>query len=123
MTNSQGTVWETEIVRAASNSHDHRTGRHPKRGQANEPDVYFLYKYGIPDGTIPVVAWKRLVGKKGDGPRQPDGERRVVVIGFDDFIDLLPFLPYDFEVQAKWTANLNVTKTLAGLRAWMKEHQ
>lgn len=36
-----------------------------------------------------VLAWKRIVGKKGDGPRQPLGEREVVVMDVTTFRMLL----------------------------------
>lgn len=123
MTNPQGTQWESEI-RNAMLSAGVKADRFPKRGQADEPDLWI----GGPafDG-IPILAWKRLVGKKGNGPRQPDGERRVVVIEFDDFRRIVRTLSElkgedpVFLVQAKWTTNLNVTKTLGNLRRWCRE--
>lgn len=117
MTNPQGTQWESAIVREAQESGAF-SGRHPKRGQKGEPDVWIETAGWA--GTLPVVMWKRLVGRKADGRRKPDGEPAVVVIGFSDFMKMLPFLPFDFQVQAKWTSTLNVTRTLADLRAWMK---
>lgn len=126
MTNPQGTIWESEIVNAFK-SLGLKADRHPKRGQPGEPDLWI----GNPDATVGVLAWKRLVGKKGDGPRKPDGERRVVVMEFDDFRQLVKAFneladkagltrSISFQVQAKWTTNLNVTKTLGLLRSWLK---
>lgn len=123
MTNHQGTEWETEIVTKASKFHGYgMAGRYPKRGQADEPDVW-IGKAEDPH-AVPVVGWKRLVGRKKDGRRKPDGERAVFIIGADDFFEyVLPYVPHTFDVQAKWTSTLNVTRTLAGLRAWLKAHR
>lgn len=128
MSNPQGTQWETQIVNAA-----HKIGlkadRFPKRGQAGEPDLYI----GKPsDSGIPVVFWKRLVGKKTPGkPRKPDGERTVVIIGAEDFMYMVRELENyrngspmadvtSIMVQAKWTAALNPTRTLWLLRCWLR---
>jgi hypothetical protein len=35
------------------------------------------------------LAWKRIVGRRGEGPRQPLGEREVVVMDVDTFRTLL----------------------------------
>lgn len=121
MTNHQGTLWETEIVQAAR-LFQRPAGRYPKRGQADEPDVWIGQAEDVE--AIPIVAWKRLVGAKADGRRKPDGERAVIVISFDDWNRyVLPYVPYSFDVQAKWTGALNVTRTLAGLRTWLKERR
>jgi hypothetical protein len=126
MTNSQGTQWETEILKRAGDYG--LTGlRYPKRAQKHEPDLY-LNHVGVlslpPHGVVQlgIVAWKRLTGKKSGKPRTPDGERRVVVLEFDDFLRLVSHSRYDYhvEVQAKWAAALNPTRTLGGLRSWMK---
>jgi hypothetical protein len=70
--------------------------------------------------------WKRLVGKMADGRRQPDGEAAVVVLSVPDFLWMLAYIPPDalnFDIQAKFTSKLNVTRELALLRAWIKEHR
>lgn len=122
MTNRQGTEWETEIVRTIQELDTlyHSAGRYPKRAQKGEPDVWI----GVPESRdpIPIVAWKRLV-KTGGKRRAPDGERAVVVIGWEDFQKMLDFLPFMFEVQAKWTERLNVTRTLHELRTWLRENR
>lgn len=121
MTNPQGTQWETKIVKSALHF-GRLAGRHPKRGQRGESDVWIEPRQTSAI-KIPVVLWKRLVGKKREGRRKPDGERAVVIIGADEFFSyILPYVPVGFEIQAKWTSTLNVTRTLAELRAWMKDH-
>lgn len=124
MTNPQGTVWETEIVNGARRI-GRNAGRYPKMASKGEPDVWIArdLEWFLSTKSIPVVAWKRLVGTKSDGRRKPDGERHVVIIGYADFLEMLPYLPNRFEVQAKWTSTLNVTRTLADLRAWLKDHE
>jgi hypothetical protein len=125
MTNPQGTRWESEIVSGAQGV-NLPADRYPKRGQKGEPDLWI--GHSTPDKTIGVLFWKRLVGKKGDGPRQPDGERRVVVVEYNDFLELIAELDesspirHRIEVQAKWTKALNVTRVLGELRSWMKEN-
>lgn len=129
MTNPQGTKWETEIVLRATQQGMY-AGRYPKMAQGDEPDVWIGHA-SVPsaDVTIPLVMWKRLVGVKKDGPRRPDGERDVVVMSYNDFLTMAGWIAeeapvrFRYEVQAKWTAALNVTRTLAGLRRWMKEHR
>lgn len=123
MTNPQGTTWESEIVGGArdSGSPYHNTGRYPKRAQKGEPDLWI--GQAEPTDAIPLVIWKRLVGKKSDGRRKPDGVRAVVVLDWEDFKTMLPFLPFNFEVQAKWTNRLNVTRVLGELKDWLKENR
>lgn len=120
MTNKQGTAWESEI-REQAKKNSANADRYPKRGQKAEPDLYI----GAEDlPAVPAVFWKRLVGLKSDGRRKPDGERKVVVIGYNDFMQyILPHVPVRWEIQAKWTSTLNVTRTLHELRTWLKEHR
>lgn len=75
--------------------------------------------------AIPVVAWRRLVGVKANGRRKPDGEKEVVILRVDDFLRMVAELNristhMTFMVQCKWTTNLNVTRTLGGLRSWLR---
>lgn len=121
MTNPQGTTWETQIRKDMEDA-GRRSGRHPKRGQPGEPDVWV----GEPDSLepIPLVAWKRLV--KNGGPRRvPDGVRAVAVVDWEDFLDMIYYLPpaFTFEIQAKWTERLNVTRVLGKLKDWLKENR
>lgn len=121
MTNKQGTEWESEIVQKVQEQDTlyHSADRYPKRGQKGEPDLYI----GVPNGkhSYPALIWKRLV--KGDGQRRkPDGVRAVVVLDWEDFQEMLHYMPVTFDVQAKWTERLNVTRVLGELRSWMREH-
>ena len=131
MTNSQGTQWETEILKRAWPFG--LVGlRYPKRAQKHEPDLYLDHHSASARDwdkrTIGVVMWKRLTGPKSNTPRTPrtpDGERRVVVLELEDFLRLVSDSSYDYhiEVQAKWAAALNPTRTLGGLRSWMQGDQ
>jgi hypothetical protein len=122
MTNAQGTKWESEIV-SRFHGQGHDAGRYPKMASQGEPDLWI----GRPNAKAPIlaVAWKRLVGKMADGRRKADGAKEVVILSMTDFLDLVtmarrsvPTLP--IHVQAKWTVNLNVTRTLGQLQAWHK---
>ena len=118
MTNPQGTAWESEI--------ETDTGglRLVKRGQKDEADVVI---YGnTEDWTIPALFWKRIV-KRGGKVRQPLGERKVVVLRYHDFLEMLevmqdrdrsPCYPTVY-VQAKWAEQISVTKVLGGLSTWL----
>ncbi len=124
MTNPQGTIWEGKI-RDRARAFGFQSDRYPKRSQKHEPDLYIQTMRNDYHFSYPVLFWKRLVGKKGSGPRKPDGERNVVVIGYDDFMEMLSLMgeegiPLRLEVQAKWAANVNVTRILGGLRDWLK---
>lgn len=135
MTNKQGTEWESEIVNNVKKDLSAVSDRYPKRAQIGEPDLFMQFHAHA--GTIkhtrvlPALFWKRLVGKKGNGPRRPDGVRRVVVIPAEDYLYLLERASFHEAlrgvgikvlVQAKWTTNLNVTKVLGELVDWMKSH-
>lgn len=128
MTNPQGTQWETDLVLAAK-AVGLRADRFPKRGQKGEPDLWI----GTPDvdSAIPVLAWKRLTGKKSDGRRKPDGARQVAVLDMADFLYLIRELDHcrnflgggqvvTVMVQAKWAAALNPTRVLGLLQSWLK---
>jgi len=126
MTNPQGTDWESELVNACKVLRL-PAGRYPKRGQKHEPDVWI----GMPDmpDSIPVVSWKRLTKtKEGAKRRTPDGERDVVIIRTRDFLRMVNHLKaanyeLNFDVQSKWTQNLNATRILHGLVKWLEEHR
>jgi hypothetical protein len=125
LTNPQGTVWESQVRdRALELRFD--SARHPKRGQKHEPDVWVTVPGATRNPVIGALFWKRLVGTKGNGPRQPDGERRVVVLAEEEFWLLLTLIDPEhevrFEIQAKWAKALNVTRVLGGLRDWLKQH-
>jgi len=128
MTNPQGTTWETETVTKCE-TRGLVAQRLVKQSQKDEADVKIQGNSAA--WNIPVVAWKRIV-KTDAKVRQPLGERRVVIIGFDDFLDLLEelwlhgqsFKLEDGEmptiwVQNKWAQQISVTKVLAGLRQWL----
>lgn len=128
MTNPQGTKWETETVKACENR-ELVAQRLVKQSQKDEADVKI--QGNSTHWHIPVVAWKRIV-KTDAKVRQPLGERKVVIIGFDDFLDILEELwkhGRDFRVddaevptiwvQNKWVQQISVTKVLAGLRQWL----
>lgn len=48
--------------------------------------------------------------------------RAVVVLDWEDFLEMLEYVPVTFDVQAKWTERLNVTRVLGELRSWLREH-
>lgn len=128
MTNPQGTQWESEIVNRANDAGLH-ADRYPKRGQGHEPDLWVgAGDSRRADELVPVLAWKRLVGKKSQGRRKPDGERDVVVLRYEDFLMMASLIDEHspttcrYEVQAKWKTNVNVTRVLSGLVNWMKEN-
>lgn len=121
MTDWQGTRWESDL-RDAFKKDGFMSDRYPKRGQKGEPDLWVCTQKN--EETLGILAWKRLVGKRSAKERRkPDGIRDVVVMSLDDFRKLLPYVPYDFDIQAKWTARLNVTRTLAELHDWLKENR
>lgn len=124
MTNPQGTQWESELRDAVRRMHI-PADRYPKRGQKGEPDVWIGHE-SRPDSIIPVLSWKRLTKNKGAKRRSPDGERDVVVMRTTDFLRLVNLLHNDsrfrYEVQSKWTQNLNVTRVLGELVNWLEEH-
>lgn len=127
MTNPQGTQWESELRDAARTLHL-PADRYPKRGQKGEPDVYIGYPGA--DNVVPIVSWKRLTKSTPSAKkRTPDGVRDVVVMRTEDFLMLANRIWMDprpnikFEVQSKWTQNLNVTRTLGDLIKWLEEHR
>lgn len=110
---AQGTAWESELVRRAQD-HGLVAGRHAEGGSGDVADIWI----GDPTpetGDLTVVAWKRLTG---DGPRRtPDGERDVVVIRLDDFLNLIGSVTTTrwngaVHVECKARQTLNVTRTL-----------
>jgi len=119
VTNPQGTAWETEIVNRAK-AKSIPAIRLVKQGQKDEADVLLGGTWD--NWNIPVLIWKRIVKSKGKN-RQPLGERYVVVLGLDDFIDLMAELNEmgwpSIWVQAKWAEQISVTKVLKGLRDWL----
>jgi hypothetical protein len=116
MTNSQGTVWETDTVNRA-NEREIPALRLVKTGQKDEADVFIGWDMFNPD-AIGVVLWKRIV-KRGGKNRQPLGERYVAVLTVDDFLDLVRAAGADVYAQNKWAEQISVTKTLYGLRRWL----
>lgn len=122
MTNPQGTAWETETVNRAKDR-GIPARRLVKQSQKDEADVLM----GGDDDSwhIPALFWKRIVKAKKGKPRQPLGERYVVVLGVDDFLDLLERYQHDRDglphiwVQNKWAEQISVTKVLYGLRKWL----
>ena len=114
----QGTRWESELVRRAQDI-GILAGRLAEGGITDQGDVWLL---DTPDSELAkvAVAWKRLTGE--GSRRTPDGERDVVILRTDDFLELLWALdsayPYCWVVEAKATQNLNVTRVLA--KAWKK---
>lgn len=120
MTNPQGSWWETAIVKRCA-TRELKAIRLVKKSQKDEADVLI---YGNTH-RIGAVFWKRIVGKKQAGKtRQPLGERYTVTLTDADFLDLLALIPDKDRptvyVQAKWAAQLSVTKTLSGLLAWIR---
>ena len=124
MTNAQGTAWETATVNDAL-ARGIPALRLVKQSQKDEADVLIGNSGTVsPLGwNIPVVFWKRIV-RGGGKNRQPLGERYVVIIGRDDFMEMLEMLwtenlaPHIW-VQNKWAEQISVTKVLKGLRDWL----
>jgi hypothetical protein len=105
---AQGTSWETEFVRRAQQA-GHVAARYAEGGTHDVADVWIGDPQPAP-GDITVLAWKRLVG---EGRRQPDGERDVVVIRTDDFLRILSHVGSPVvHVECKATQALNVTRVL-----------
>ena len=130
MTNPKGTRWETKTVNDIQRQFDAyatpvAVTRRPKAGQKHEADVQVTCGDG--DERFGVVAWHRAVKRDGNKVRVADGERKVAVLRWEDFVVLLEWAArsgrFDGTVyiQNKATQTLNVTRTLGGLRAWMKE--
>jgi hypothetical protein len=128
---AQGTAWESELVDLAL-SMGFLADRYTKRGQADEPDLWWINPHGWVPGVnashhIQAVAWKRLVKNEEGKRRRPDGERAVVTITLEDFAYLVyeaqtrGLNPIAVDIQAKATQNLNVTRTLKGLREWTRK--
>lgn len=110
---AQGTGWETELVHRA---HDLgvMASRLAEGGSKDEGDVWIVNPPGDTQHTITALAWKRLVG---DGRRRPDGERDVVVLTTNDFLNIVRLLSiYEPEigwvVECKARQQLNVTRAL-----------
>ena len=105
---AQGTSWESEFVRRAQSA-GLVAARHAEGGSSDVADVWV----GSPTpeyGDITVLAWKRLVG---EGRRQPDGERDVIVLRTDDFLRILSHVGSPVvHVECKATQALNVTRSL-----------
>lgn len=129
MTNPRGTWFETEIVNDLSEKFDNLeipavATRRPKAGQKHEADVELRLGAGRPIG---VLAWHRIVKKDGKKVRVPDGERRVAVLSWDDFVALLGhahnggYWPTVY-FQCKATQAANVTRILGGLNDWIDQH-
>ena len=120
MTNSQGTAWETDSVNRAK-ARDIPAIRLVKQGQKDEADVLLGGNSEKDHDAIPALFWKRIVKAKNGKNRQPLGERYVVVLGVDDFLDLLASHPSrpSVYVQNKWAEQISVTKVLKGLRDWL----
>jgi hypothetical protein len=125
MTNPQGTEWETATVNDAK-ERGIPAIRLVKQSQKNEADVLIGNSHVHPQGWhIPVVFWKRLAPKKrGQAKRQPLGERYVVIIGRDDFMEIMEMLWTEnlaptLWVQNKWAEQISVTRVLKGLRDWL----
>lgn len=122
MTNPQGTAWETDIVERFR-MWGIPAIRLVKQSQKDEADVLVGQSSPISSWAFGALLWKRIVKGKGKN-RQPLGERHVVVLTLDDFIELLSQVPddtkYSVWVQAKWTERLSVTKVLAGLNDWVR---
>ena len=111
---NQGTSWESELVRRAQNA-GLVAARHAEGGSGDVADIWI----GDPTprtGDITVIAWKRLTGD--GGRRTPDGERDVVILRTDDFLDLVsvfvttPRYNRTVHVEAKARQTLNVTREL-----------
>lgn len=109
----QGTAWESEIVRRAQD-YGLTSARHAEGGSDDVADVWIGAPTPEP-GDITVLAWKRLVG---EGRRQPDGERDVVVMRLEDFLRLIhaSVTPMCSDaavhIEAKARQTLNVTREL-----------
>lgn len=127
---AQGTRWETQSVVDLEEAADRLevpvvARRRAKAGQKHEADVEAIYGGGT--DRIGVVAWHRLVKKDGNKVRVPDGERKVAVLAWDDFVKLVSHAADghgSFQgtvyVQNKAAQQINATRTLAGLREWME---
>lgn len=111
----QGTAWETELVRRAQNA-GLLADRLPEAGGKDLGDVWLLDTPNTGKTRV-ALAWKRLTG---DGQRRtPDGERDVIVIPTDHYLELLtyaPEYPYSVVVECKATQALNVTRVLGKAR-------
>lgn len=116
----QGTSWETECVNRA-NKHGMRAHRLAEGGPNDIGDVEIpTVDPGI--RKIPAVAWKRLTDQ-GKGRRQPDGEKEVVIITMDDFMELIFFSGFGAILECKATERLNVTRTLHKARKKVEANQ
>ena len=114
----QGTEHETRTVLDLKGIGYHAE-RIPEGGQNDRGDVE-AYQYGRDQDVAPLVVlfWKRLVKKEGQKRRVPDGERDVVVMRKQDFLDLIhPGAPAYLIVECKAAETVNVTRVLAKARS------
>ena len=110
---NQGTAWESEAVKRAQDR-GYIARRIAEGGSKDKGDV-FIQGYGS-EGTLVAVLWKRLVNS-GGRRRKPDGEKEVVILSYDDFLDLLMGGPMpDVVLECKATQTLNVTRVLGKAR-------
>ncbi len=113
----QGTSHETGTV-VACQAKNIPAGRYAEGGSSDLGDVWIGQPYldGDPNPIV-AVYWKRLVNKEGQTRRAPDGDRDVIVIAFNDFLDILTMTTVpNVTVECKATQQLNVTRTLANTR-------
>lgn len=80
-------------------------------GSKDIGDVYVKGSY-LDEPPLVALVWHRLV--KGNGKRRtPDGLRRVAVLDFDAFVELVRRAESNVIIECKATERLNVTRTLA----------
>lgn len=121
---AQGTRLESYIV-AQAKEYGMAADRLPKRAVAGEPDLFIGVHPTATMLRMPVLIWKRLVRKDGRKRRSPSGVGKVVVLEFDDFMELAYLAgkerDYSFLVQAKATQVLSVTNVLHSVKQAIKK--
>ena len=105
----QGTYWETYVKKAFLAKG--RFARRLEEGGAQDlGDVFVEGHYGYGEEDVRVaLAWRRFLRKPGKKRR---GTKHVVVLDFDDFVDLASQAHYAWVIECKASEVESVTTVL-----------